>query len=63
MKDSNRGDIIYGDNAPKAQDDNVFIVPDELSNAWFIIDGQGVVFDKQKVTIREPVAIVDYDVK
>ena len=22
MKDSNRGDIIYGDNAPKAQDDN-----------------------------------------
>ncbi|HQL04358.1 MAG TPA: efflux RND transporter periplasmic adaptor subunit [Treponemataceae bacterium] len=54
---------VYNSFTPKAQDDNVFIVPDELSNAWFIIDGQGVVFDKQKVTIREPVAIVDYDVK
>lgn len=54
---------VYNSFTPRAQDDTVFIVPDELNNAWFIIDGQGVVFDKQKVTIREPVAVVEYVVK
>ncbi len=51
---------VYHSFTPAAQDDDVFIVPDELADAWFIIDGQGVVFDKQKVTVREPVAQSNY---
>lgn len=41
--------------SPIAQDDIDFIVPEDLEDEFFIIDGQGVVFDKQKVTIREPI--------
>ncbi len=48
---------VYHTFTPIAMDDDVFIVPNELADAWFIIDGQGVVFDKQKVTIREPVTV------
>lgn len=40
---------------PSAQDDTYFIVPDNLKEEWFIVDGQGVVFDEQKVTVREPI--------
>ncbi len=61
--DEQTQNAVYNFFTPRAQDDDFFIVPEELEQSWFIIDGQGVVYDKQKVTIREPVESVEFVLK